>query len=77
MPIIRLFILIAIIFLVYMFVRRFKDYKTSKQRTKRRTPKIENTVKCRYCGTYLPKSEAIQSDKGYYCSQQHQLADQR
>ena len=76
MPLVRLFILVAVLFVIYMLWRRYKAYKRSQQQP--RSPRaVENTVKCRYCGTYLPKSEAIQSDNGYYCSEKHQLADHR
>lgn len=78
MPLVRLFILVAVLFVIYMLYRRYKARKQARPQPKPKPRnRIQNTVKCRYCGTYLPKSEAIQSDNGYYCSQKHQLADDR
>ncbi|MES9901078.1 MAG: PP0621 family protein [Sedimenticola sp.] len=66
---IKLFIALAAAFLIYHLVQLIKRgaNKTSGQEPKAAV----DTVQCRHCGVYLPRSEAVGSDDELYCSSQH------
>ena len=36
--------------------------------------KVEDMVRCAYCGVHLPKGESLLADGKYYCSESHRRA---
>jgi len=72
----RLFLLILIVWLFIVVLRQAKMKKKSNQAS-RHTDGQKNipssTIKCEYCGVYIPQQEAIQKQGHYYCSEKHAL----
>ena len=67
----NLFLLIAILLVVWIvrgFIRRSKLNSTQKT-----TNKDKDMVQCEQCKTYLPKDDAISSDKLFFCGKEHLL----
>lgn len=63
----RLFLLLAVIIVVYLLLRSF-----GKQTPKQDAPyAAEEMVRCAQCGVHLPKSESILAGGSYYCSDAH------
>lgn len=63
----RLFLLLAVIIVVYLLLRSF-----SKQTPKQDVPSVaEEMVRCAQCGVHLPKSESILAGGSFYCSDAH------
>jgi|TARA_B100000809_G_scaffold228919_1_gene242233 hypothetical protein len=61
----QVLLLIVIISLVYFVVR------ISRSDDKSISSKSNEMVKCETCGLNLPKSDALQGDKVWYCSEEH------
>jgi hypothetical protein len=57
--------LIAIVSLIYLIV------KLSRSGTKTLSSGNNEIVKCTTCGLNLPKSDALEGDKVWYCSEEH------
>ncbi|MBS0289917.1 MAG: hypothetical protein JSS07_07795 [Proteobacteria bacterium] len=51
----------------YLLGRWLNSFE-QKQPPKQITQKL---VKCAYCGTFVPESQAYPTQDGYYCSQEH------
>ena len=67
MGIIRLLLLIAVIWVVYRFMRG-----TVLSSVKRDKPdKPAKMVKCPFCEVYITKSDAYSHDDQFYCSYDH------
>lgn len=63
----RLFLLLAVIIVVYLLLRSFR-----KQTPKQDVPYVaEEMVRCVQCGVHLPKSESILAGGSFYCSDAH------
>ena len=37
----------------------------------------QHMVQCRYCGVYLPQSEALQGETGFFCNKNHQADSEK
>ena len=63
----RLFLLLAVIIVIYLLLRSF-----GKQTPKQDAPSVaEEMVRCTQCGVHLPKSESILAGGSYYCSDEY------
>lgn len=73
----RVFLLILTVWLFIVVLRQAKMKKKSNQQPDERTDKQKNipssTIKCEYCGVYIPQQEAIRKQDHYYCSEKHAL----
>lgn len=73
MNLIRLIAIAAIIWLIYRMVT---GRKRSKERIEQKQGRpVDKMVKCAYCGTHVPESEAIAANGRYYCSEEHRDSD--
>ena len=61
----QVLLLIAIISLVYFITR------VSRSKNKNISSDSSEMVKCSTCGLNLPKSDALEGDKAWYCSEEH------
>ena len=82
MPIIRWLIIGVAVWLVIVLVRheigrRFRTTPNSPATLKKSkvTSDFPVVVACHYCNLHVPKTEAIQQDSRYYCSNQHRDAE--
>jgi uncharacterized protein len=64
-----LFLVLAVVaYLVIRWVTRAKRDTPADKRTQ--TP-VENMKACARCGVNLPRSEALEADGQYFCSEEH------
>jgi len=68
----RLLMLIAIVVVVYLLIRSFRNRVAQKEQ-----PVVENMVRCSHCGVHLPIGESVQSEGQYYCSTDHRDAHRK
>jgi len=67
----RTIIIIAALYGLYWIIRKTLN-------NKKNTPEereAENMVECKFCGTHLPVSTAIEEGETFYCCQQHKEND--
>ena len=69
--ILRLLIIAAIIYLVYVWVRNLLDKQADKNQVQKTSDNQQVMKKCAYCLIHLPESESIQSEGHFFCSEQH------
>lgn len=73
----KIILLVLGLLLVYWIL---KSYRRRVDRGEPKTPTApaggENMVQCARCGVHLPRSEGITTQGRFYCSQEHQRADQ-
>ncbi|MCK5639627.1 MAG: hypothetical protein KAJ19_02475 [Gammaproteobacteria bacterium] len=73
MPLIRILIIIAIIWLLIHLFRQYRERREEHHTNSRGQNKIStHMVKCAQCGLHIPEAEAIKQGHSYYCSQDHQ-----
>jgi uncharacterized protein len=65
---IRFLILIAIVWLVWFFLRQRIEKRLHK---KQNSTKIQTMISCSTCGIHLPKEEALYLKGHYFCSKEH------
>ncbi|GAB4121324.1 MAG: hypothetical protein Fur0040_01280 [Sideroxydans sp.] len=68
----RLLFLLAVIAVVYLLIRSYRKTPPDPQPS----AASEDMVRCAHCGVHLPRSEAIQAEGKFFCSQDHQQARQ-
>ena len=66
---IRILLLLIGIGLVIAILTHFA--RGSSRITEKKPKHVDKVVECRYCGTYIPEQEAIESNGSYYCCEQH------
>ena len=71
----KIILLVLGLLLVYWIL---KSYRRRVDRGGGKTPSAagENMVKCARCGVHLPRGESITTQGRFYCSPEHQRADQ-
>ncbi len=54
-------------------------YRLARKPDQQNTPvkHAGDMVQCAYCGTFVPKNEAVQANGRNYCSKQHQENDRK
>lgn len=63
----RLIMLAVVFMVVYILIRAFLKKSEAAD-----SPKAgEDMVRCSHCDMHLPKSESIESDGKYFCSEAH------
>lgn len=63
-------ILLAIVFLAAYWVLR--GYRRSLERRDAGEPRsLENMVRCARCGLHVPRSESLERDGEFFCSEEH------
>ena len=65
----RLLLLIAIVAVVYLLIRSYRNNALRQDK-----PFVEDMVRCVYCGVHLPKGESIQAGGQHFCSIEHRDA---
>lgn len=63
--------LLALLFVIWMVWRHIKKRRSSLENKPRAHLKETAVVACAYCNTHIPKSEALEKDGRWYCSQEH------
>ncbi|MFA6014198.1 MAG: PP0621 family protein [Gallionellaceae bacterium] len=63
----RLILLVVVFIVIYVLIRAF----LKKSETTDSTKASEDMVRCAHCDMHLPKSESIESDGKYFCSEEH------
>ena len=69
MGLIRIIVIALIIYLLIQIFKRWSANKASKTPQQQGEQKL--MVKCDVCQLHIPKSEALQREEKYYCSQNH------
>ncbi len=67
MGLFRLLILIALVAAAYWLWRRFTRRPADQPGPQTTLP----MVRCAHCGVHVPRSEALEHDERWYCSQAH------
>ncbi len=75
MGIIRLITVIAVIWLVWFFYKRFQQglmsAKHARAEANKKNKSFLNVKKCAVCGVHVPESEVLEHNGRYYCSIEH------
>lgn len=68
-----------LLFLLLLALAVWLIWKSRRARSRppQQPPDGERMVRCAGCGVYLPVSTAIEANKQYFCSQEHQRAMKR
>jgi uncharacterized protein len=71
----KIILVVLGLLLVYWIL---KSYRRRVDRSAGETPPTtgENMVQCARCGVHLPRSESLTTQGRYYCSLDHQRADE-
>lgn len=79
MGIIRLITVVAVIWLVWFFLKRFQqnmiERKQAAEDEKKKGAPVTSVKKCAVCGVHVPETEAIAHNGRYYCSTAHKKSD--
>lgn len=68
----RLIIVVAIIWLAWFVYQRFQQNLLNRRNTVKKKSTIESIiVKCAVCEVHVPKSEAVEAEGVFYCSDAH------
>ncbi len=68
----KLILLLILVFIAYLFYKGFRRAGSARvERGDPAQPVAERMVACARCGVHLPESESLQSDDGYFCSEEH------
>ncbi len=71
MPIFRLLIAAAIVWLLFYVYRRIHKTVADRRQSPRKITETKEMVRCERCGLHIPSTEAIEQAGHYYCSQEH------
>ncbi len=71
MPIFRLIIAAAIIWLLFYVYRRIHNIVANKRQSPPKIAETRDMVRCERCGLHVPITEAVEQAGHYYCSQEH------
>ena len=71
----KIILLVLGLLLVYWILRNYRR-RVGRQGTRPPAAGGEDMVQCARCGVHLPRSESITTQGRFYCSQDHQRADQ-
>ena len=69
--ILRLLMIAAIIYLVYVWVRKLLNKQADVSEVQKTSDNQQVMKKCAYCQVHLPESESTQSQGYFFCSEQH------
>ncbi|MGI9321203.1 MAG: PP0621 family protein [Thiogranum sp.] len=64
--------LLGIALVIWILMRLAKTPRVEEKSTK----KVGDMVRCRHCGMYIPRHEAVQDSDHYYCCTEHRDEDQ-
>lgn len=68
----RLFLLLALVLIGTLLWRSIRAPKASERQTPPRAePQPQDMVTCALCGMHLPQTDAVQGQRGLYCSAEH------
>lgn len=67
---IRIILLVLAVWLIYVLLRQYRRSMDAPDRGAARD-KPQDMVCCAACGVHLPKSESVEKDGAYYCSEEH------
>ncbi|WP_428609849.1 PP0621 family protein [Sedimenticola sp.] len=67
---IRLLLILLTLWVLYISVRRYIR-RREKNDVNRQNKIADNMVQCKFCGTYLPESEALKNNSDFFCSKEH------
>ena len=71
----KIILLVLGLLLVYWILRNYRR-RVGRQGTRPPAAGGEDMVQCARCGVHLPRSESVTTQGRFYCSQDHQRADQ-
>ncbi len=69
----KLIIFLGLAWAIYALVRRTRGRRPPPPASHSDAP--VDTVRCRHCGTHLPKPEALRQDDDWYCCPEHRDRD--
>lgn len=75
MGLIKLFILLVLAYIAFVFWRQFKAAQAEKHRTPPQQP--PKMVRCAQCQLHLPEHLALRQDDKWYCCSEHRDVDQQ
>lgn len=65
----KLLLLVIAAAVIYFLVSGY-----ARKRGKSSAPPSESMVACAHCGINVPRSEALESSRGFFCSEEHRRA---
>lgn len=74
MGLIKLFILLVLAYIAWVFWRRLQATRADKLRPK--PSQAPRMVRCAQCQLHLPENLALRQDDKWYCSSEHRDVDQ-
>lgn len=79
----RLITVIAVIWLVWFFLKRYQQHLINRKQaddknsSHKKSDPISSVKECAVCGVHVPESEALEHDGRYYCSVAHKNSHQK
>lgn len=70
----RLLLLFAIVVVVYLLIRSFRENVSGKDVHGQDEAVAEDMVRCAHCGVHLPKGESVQAGGHFFCGAEHRDA---
>lgn len=68
----KFFIILALIWMVYIYLKYASNIKTKNQNNSDAVQKqVEHIIPCAHCGLYIPMNESISADNLYFCCGAH------
>jgi uncharacterized protein len=71
---IRVAIIVILAVLAYRLIKRWLN-NLPRQSGVASKGKIDQMVRCHYCGLHIPQDEALHADNHWYCNQEHRQLD--
>ena len=72
-----LIVVLVVALVLWMMLRGRRAAPGKSQRTRTGAPAPTEMVQCSHCGLHLPGSDAVQDNRGVFCTEAHRLAGPR
>jgi uncharacterized protein len=65
----KLILLAFVVLVVYWVMRGYR--RSLDRKDAGEPPALESMVRCAQCGVHVPRSESVEGDGAFYCSEEH------
>ncbi|CEA05811.1 hypothetical protein BN1049_02282 [Pseudomonas saudimassiliensis] len=77
MGLIKLFIILVLAYIAFVFWRQWKAAQTEKRRAAPPPQQSPRMVRCQQCQLHLPEHLALRQGNKWYCCSEHRDVDQQ